>query len=247
MSVIFNEHMEYAIDCLQSHFAAEVAVRFRKPPFLDIGPEDVEVITVNGFDNPWKYHEKVSIDCEYLYYNFIEMMSALDKKKVAGLFDQVYSFFPPSPSSFSFRPFPVKGKKLSALNTRCMFEVIAWHDEKAGEEEDDDEDEPASGDEEFDRFLNENEDDPGLRFPPAVEDKFFAAIWPYAQVVINNLAILQRNLRLIAMNTYQGHSQAIPISKDCLANLKLPSLISITDGPTAAEHHVIGIPFPSKS
>ena len=246
MSVLFDEHMEYAIDCLQSHFTAEVTVRFRKPPFLDIGPEDIEVITINGFDNPWKYHEKVALDCEYLYYNFIELLNSLEKKRIAGLFDQVYSYFPPSPSSFSYRPFPVKGGKPSAFNSRFMFEEIGWHEEKQVENDAKDAteiDEQETDDMEFD----DDDDDPGLKLPYAVEDKLFAAIWPYAQVVINNLAILQRNLRLIAMATYQGHPQVIPINNDIIAGLKWPTLTDLTEGPAAAKSHVIGIPCSSAS
>jgi hypothetical protein len=245
MSILFNESMECAIGCCQSHFAADVTVKFRKPPFMNIRPEDVDIISVNGFVNPWQYHKQVALDCEYLLYNFIELIDAHEKHRIPELFEQVYSQLPLIPDAFYFKDFAIPGQPPSAFNTRCMFHFIEWRDETMDTE--DDEDLPGMEDMEPDELENEQSEDTGLMLPAAVMDKINAALWPYAQVVMQSMAMLYRNLRIMAMGRLKKHPPAIHINNSLIPQSAIPPYYMTIDGPVEAPPHTIAILFPSKN
>ena len=132
MAFFFNEFIECAIGNIHSHFAADVTVRFRKPPFIDTTTEDVDVISVNGFEDPWKYHQRVALDCEYFIFNFIELRDSHEESEIPALYEQLYLYLPPIADCFYYKEFPFTGETSLSFNMQGMFRAVNWHDETTG-------------------------------------------------------------------------------------------------------------------
>jgi hypothetical protein len=208
-------------------------------------PDDVEIIAVNGFANPWQYHRQVALDCDYLVYNLSELLVSQEDEMVPALFDQVYNQLPPIPDGFYFKNFPVPGRAPSAWNTRCMFQFSEWHEETANPE--DVEDQAGTEDPDADEMEDDDMEETGFALPGPVEDKINASLWPFAQVVLQNLAILYQNLRIMAMVRLKKHPAAIPVNDSFISHSGLVPFYEMIDGPVEAPQHTIGIPFPSKN
>lgn len=224
MSNQFEEFFDFALMNLMEHFEGNVTIRLKEPDLPGIDPMHAELVEVNGFSDPWQYHEKVALDTSHLRFLLAEMAPGLKPKQMAALFDEVYETIPAVPVHFMFGSLFTTGSEQSPFDTRCIFcrtnlnvlnpEVMPVEDGES--------------------YL-----------PDDVAAQIQALIWPYAQVAFSNLGALNHQMRLLAMAHYRGSRRGIPANQSAIRKLNLPSLGQESDGPAEAERHTIAIPFPS--
>jgi len=203
-----------------------------------------------------EYNEKMGLVCSALFYDLIEMMDMLDEKQHPDLLDLLYEYLPPSDALFYFMPFQANDYGTSEFNTCCMFREVMWSELIDDDDDDDDAEQMDLSDDEIwetddmdimAEDANTGLDDQIMRLPGPVEDKIYAAVWPCAQVVFSNLTILYRNLRMVAMATFQEHPGGIPIENSAISHLKLPTVGEMTDGLIEVLLHTLAIPYVSKN